>query len=123
MRNAVSRFGRRVGPDSILLGHISVQTTERYLGCKQRIRGAVNEFWHQSGTAKMGRDEMSVVDGQLKVYGVDSLRVSDASILSRVTTGNTMAPSVVIGEQAAAFLTRVGSGDEAFHSGLEETME
>jgi choline dehydrogenase-like flavoprotein len=63
-------------------------------------------FWHQSCTAKVGRDAMSVVDGQLRVYGVDGLRFADASILPRVTTGNTMAPCVVIGEQAAAFLQR-----------------
>ena len=56
------------------------------------------------GTAKMGRDAMSVVDGKLKVYGVDRLRIADASILPRVTTGNTMAPCVVIGERAAEML-------------------
>ena len=61
-------------------------------------------FWHQCCTAKMGRDAMSVVDGRLKVYGVEGLRVADASILPRVTTGNTMAPCVVIGERAAAIL-------------------
>lgn len=48
----------------------------------------------------MGRDRMSVVDGDLGVYGVDGLRVADASILPRVTTGNTMAPCVIIGERA-----------------------
>jgi hypothetical protein len=47
---------------------------------------------------------MAVVDGELKVYGVERLRVADASILPRVTTGNTMAPCVVIGERAAALL-------------------
>jgi choline dehydrogenase len=52
----------------------------------------------------MGRDPMSVVDGELKVYGVDGLRIADASIMPRVTTGNTMVPCVVIGEQAAALL-------------------
>jgi choline dehydrogenase len=52
----------------------------------------------------MGRDAMSVVDGQLKVYGVDGLRIADASILPRVTTGNTMAPCVIIGERAAELL-------------------
>jgi len=52
----------------------------------------------------MGRDSMSVVDGQLKVYGVDGLRIADASILPRVTTANTMAPCVIIGECAAAAL-------------------
>jgi choline dehydrogenase len=52
----------------------------------------------------MGRDSMSVVDEQLKVYGIDSLRIADASILPRVTTGNTMAPCVIIGERAAEML-------------------
>jgi choline dehydrogenase len=47
---------------------------------------------------------MSVVDGKLKVYGVEGLRIADASVLPRVTTGNTMAPCVVIGEQAAEFI-------------------
>jgi len=52
----------------------------------------------------MGRDSMSVVDGALKVYGVDNLRVADGSIMPRVTTGNTMAPCVIIGERAAQIL-------------------
>ena len=69
------------------------------------FRDGLGTFWHQSGTAKMGRDAMSVVDGKLKVYGVDGLRIADASIMPRVTTGNTMAPCVVIGEQAAALLS------------------
>ena len=68
------------------------------------FRDGLGTFWHQSCTAKMGRDSMSVVDGKLKVYGVDGLRIADASIMPRVTTGNTMAPCVVIGEQAAALL-------------------
>jgi choline dehydrogenase-like flavoprotein len=58
------------------------------------------------GTAKMGRDAMSVVDGWLKVYGVEGLRVADASILPRVTTGNTMAPCVVVGERAVDILQK-----------------
>lgn len=68
------------------------------------IRDAAVTYWHQSCTAKMGRDEMSVVDGTLKVYGVDGLRVADGSIMPRVTTGNTQAPCAVIGEQAAEML-------------------
>jgi len=47
---------------------------------------------------------MSVVDGKLKVYGVENLRVADGSILPRITTGNTMAPCVIIGERAADVL-------------------
>jgi choline dehydrogenase len=49
----------------------------------------------------MGRDSMSVVDGNLKVYGLNGLRVADGSIMPRVTTGNTQAPCVIIGERAA----------------------
>jgi choline dehydrogenase-like flavoprotein len=68
------------------------------------VRDATMRYWHQSCTAKMGRDEMSVVDNRLRVRGMDGLRVADASIMLRVTTGNTMAPCVVIGEKAAEFL-------------------
>jgi choline dehydrogenase len=64
-------------------------------------RNAAVTYWHQSCTAKMGRDAMSVVDGQLKVYGIEKLRIADASIMPNITSGNTMAPCVVIGERAA----------------------
>ena len=52
----------------------------------------------------MGRDSMSVVDGKLKIYGIEDLRLADGSIMPRITTGNTMAPCVVIGERAAQML-------------------
>jgi choline dehydrogenase len=52
----------------------------------------------------MGRDEMSVVDSRLKVYGVENLRIADGSIMPRIATGNTMAPCVIIGELAADFV-------------------
>jgi choline dehydrogenase len=68
------------------------------------VRGAAAAFWHETCTAKMGRDEMSVVDGRLKVYGVDNLRIADGSIMPRITTTNTMAPCVIIGERAAEAL-------------------
>ena len=70
------------------------------------VRDAVSTYWHQTCTAKMGRDEMSVVDSRLQVYGIDNLRVADGSIMPRVTTGNTMAPCVIIGEKVAEFLKR-----------------
>jgi choline dehydrogenase len=65
------------------------------------IRNGIATVWHQTCTAKMGRDAMSVVDAQLKVYGIENLRIADGAIMPRVTTGNTMAPCVVIGERAA----------------------
>jgi choline dehydrogenase len=68
------------------------------------VRDGTVSYWHQSCTAKMGRDPLSVVDGQLRVYGVDGLRIADASILPRITTGNTMAPCVIVGERAADLL-------------------
>jgi choline dehydrogenase len=68
------------------------------------VRDSVVTYWHQTCTAKMGRDSMSVVDGKLKVYGIDNLRIADGSIMPRITTGNTMAPCVVIGERAAEML-------------------
>ena len=49
-------------------------------------------------------DSMSVVDGKLKVYGIEDLRIADGSIMPRVTTGNTMAPCVIIGERAGEIL-------------------
>jgi len=47
---------------------------------------------------------MAVVDSRLKVYGIDNLRIADGSILPRVTSGNTMAPCVIIGERAGEML-------------------
>jgi len=68
------------------------------------IRDSVMTYHHQTCTAKMGRDSMSVVDGRLKVYGIAKSAYADASIMPRVTTGNTMAPCVIIGERAGEIL-------------------
>src|SRR5499427_2322141 len=68
------------------------------------IRDAASTYHHQTCTAKMGRDSMSVVDSKLRVYGIENLRIADGSIMPRVTTGNTMAPCVAIGERAAEIL-------------------
>jgi choline dehydrogenase len=68
------------------------------------IRDSVITYWHQTCTAKMGRDSMSVVDANLKVHGIENLRIADGSIMPRVTTGNTMAACVIIGERAGEIL-------------------
>jgi choline dehydrogenase len=68
------------------------------------IRDAAGTYFHQCGTARMGRDAGSVVDSHLRVYGIDGLRVADASIMPTVATGNTMAPTVFIAERAAELL-------------------
>lgn len=71
---------------------------------EEYVRDAATSYWHETCTAKMGRDTMSVVDGHLNVYGIDNLRIADGSIMPRITTGNTMAPCVIIGERAAEIL-------------------
>ncbi len=71
---------------------------------KQFIRDSAVTYWHQSCTARMGQDDMSVVDASLQVYGIEALRIADASIMPRVATGNTQAPCAVIGERAAQML-------------------
>lgn len=65
----------------------------------------VTTYHHQVGTCKMGTDPMAVVDpATLKVHGVEGLRVVDASVMPFVTTGNTNAPSAMIGEKGARML-------------------
>jgi choline dehydrogenase len=68
------------------------------------IRDGAMSMHHPTGTARMGQDDLSAVDAELKVYGVKNLRVADGSIMPRVATGNTHAPCVIIGERMAEIL-------------------
>lgn len=70
------------------------------------IRTAASTFWHQCGTARIGADgdADAVVDSELRVRGLENLRVADASALPRVTSGNTMAPCMVVGYRAASLI-------------------
>ncbi len=72
------------------------------------LRQSVTTYFHPAGSCKMGIDELAVVDPTLRVYGVERLRVADASIMPAVTSGNTNAPSVMIGEKAAAMISAGG---------------
>lgn len=94
---------RDLGGRPAFNGVVSREALPGKLGAKameQYVRNAAVTYWHQSCTAKMGLDDMSVVNGQLKVYGIEGLRIADASVMPHVTSGNTMAPCVVIGERA-----------------------
>jgi choline dehydrogenase len=61
-------------------------------------------YHHQVGTCKMGIDRMAVTAPDLRVHGVDGLRVADASVMPAVTSGNTNAPTIMIGERCADFV-------------------
>ncbi|MGW0578633.1 GMC family oxidoreductase [Streptomyces sp. NPDC002920] len=68
---------------------------------REYVRRAVGTYHHQVGTCRMGQDSLAVVDPALRVYGVAGLRVADASIMPSVPSGNTNAPSIMVGEKAA----------------------
>ena len=63
-------------------------------------------IFHPVGTCKMGNDPMSVVDNELKVHGIKQLRIADASIMPTLTSGNTNAPCIMIGEKCAAMVLK-----------------
>ena len=107
----------------------SIRITRRIMATKALARFAPEEFrpgprvesdqelvhaagdlgstiFHPVGTCKMGKDALAVVDDRLRVHGVKNLRIIDASVMPRITSGNTNAPTMMIAEQGAEFIRR-----------------
>jgi len=74
------------GPDADLTNHVRTQAST---------------LWHPAGTCKIGHDRSAVVDPQLRVHGLQGVRVADASVMPTVPSGNTVAGCFMIGEKAA----------------------
>ena len=68
------------------------------------LRASAMTTFHPVGTCKMGADPMAVVDARLRVHGLEGLRVADASVMPVISSGNTNAPAIMIGERAADFV-------------------
>jgi choline dehydrogenase len=80
---------------------------------REYVRRAVGTYHHQVGTCRMGVDDDAVVAPDLRVRGVDGLRVADASVMPSITAGNTNAPAIMIGEKAADLMVGAPRGQSA----------
>ncbi len=73
------------------------------------VRNNAETTYHPVGTCRMGPDAMAVVDNELRVHGIEGLRVADASIMPTLTSGNTNAPCIMIGEKCAEMVLRAAA--------------
>jgi choline dehydrogenase-like flavoprotein len=101
------RWGRRILGSKAMRGlvlheHTPGVAVESDEDVRRYIREWSKTDYHPVGTCKMGVDELAVVDPQLRVHGLGGLRVIDASIMPTLISGNTQAPSIMIGEKGAA---------------------
>lgn len=102
-----TRLARRIGETAPLIGRKSKDLSptsadfESDTSIDAWVRAGANTIFHPVGTCRMGADGASVVDGALRVRGIDGLRVVDASVMPTIIGGNTSAPTMMIAEKAA----------------------
>jgi choline dehydrogenase len=97
--------------DRLIAGDVSLELSpggehpDRAALAKE-VPNRATSVYHAVGTCRMGMDERAVVDPALRVFGVDGLRVADASVMPSITGGNTNAPAMMIGEHCASLMLR-----------------
>ena len=105
-----SEMTRAIMADPAFGGHIKEEIHPGAGVRGQELRDAIlnraTSVYHGVGTCRMGVDELSVVGPDLRVRGIEGLRVADASIMPSITGGNTNAPAIMIGEKAAELILR-----------------
>ncbi len=95
-QNSMKPFaGKEIGPGENARNEKQIE---------EYIRSKAETAYHPSCTLKMGFDEMSVVDEELKIHGLQNIRVVDASIMPEITSGNLNAPTLMIAEKASDFI-------------------
>jgi choline dehydrogenase len=103
------RWGRRILESESMRGlvlseHMPGEQFQSEQDIRRYIRKWSKTDYHPVGTCKMGKDDKAVVDTQLRVRGLEGLRVIDASIMPTLISGNTQAPSIMVGEKGAAIM-------------------
>jgi choline dehydrogenase len=115
---AALRMIRRIASQPALAQHI-VRETRPGPGAQSddelldHIRRTGQTSYHPIGTCRMGKDSQAVVDHELRVHGIDGLRVCDASVMPTMVASNTHAPSIMIGEKASDMVLAAARSREA----------